>query len=186
VYFSLLSIVPGLAVFLLKLETGFAASTEAFYRAVLHKGTLGQIEALRTEMIERLREGFVLLLKVQGLCTLMLLLAAPQFLTLTRLGHVQMGVFQICLLGAFLLVVLLALLMVLHYLDKRRDALMVCSVFALVNLAATGGSILAGERWYGFGFLVGAGAAAFLAAWRVNSHLERLEYDTFTSQPLYG
>lgn len=186
VYFSFLAIVPGMAVFLLKLETQFALKNESFYQHVLKKGTLRQIVRLKEEMIESLRDGFALLLKVQGLCTAALVLGADRILGLLGLGAVQAGVFQISLLGGFLLVVFLATLTVLYYLDKRRDALWCVVVFTLLNGAVTGMTIVAGERWYGLGFLVAAAVGLFVAALRVNHHLQNLDYDVFTSQPVYG
>ena len=185
VYFSFLTIVPGLAVFLLKLETEFAASNHEFFQHVLKKGTLAQIQRAKGEMVGALRDGFGLLLKVQGLFTLLLILAADRVLAVIGLGAVQAGIFQIALLGTLLLVVFMALLMVLHYLDKRRDALVCCAIFTAVNTAVTTWSIIAGERWFGVGFLVAAGTGMLLAAYYVNDHLRHLEHDTFASQEIY-
>jgi uncharacterized membrane protein len=178
--------VPGMAVFLLKLETEFAVKNEAFYQLVLKKGTLGQIQTAKEEMVQALREGFTLLLKVQGLFTGLLILGAGKILTFLNLGAVQTGVFQISLLGVFLLVVFLALQTILYYLDKRRDAMWCCILLTGTNALVTTLSIIAGERWYGFGFLIATGAAVYLSTLRVNYHLQRLDYDTFTSQPIYG
>lgn len=186
VYFSFLTIVPGMAVFLLKLETDFAVKNEAFYQHVLRKGTLAQIRQCRVEMIEALQDGFGLLLKVQGGVTLLLILCAEQVLNRLGLGAVQAGVFQISLIATFLLVVFMSLLMVLHYLDKRRDAMWCCIAFAATNFGVTWLTILAGERWFGFGFLAATAVGMVITASRVNHHLRNLEYDTFTSQPIYG
>jgi uncharacterized membrane protein len=186
VYFSFLTIIPGMAVFLLKLETQFAAQHERFYRLVLHKGTLRQIADCKLRMVQVVREGLIQLFKVQGLVTLGLMVLADRALDLLQLGSVQSGVFRLSLIGAFLLVVFLALLMILFYLDKRRDALACCVLFCLLSGTITAWTILAGERWFAVGFVVAAAASVALAATRVARHLERLEYDTFSSQPLYG
>lgn len=186
VYFSFLTIVPGMAVFLLKLETDFASKNQQFYDMVLRKGTLKQIEIARDEMCDALREGFGLLVKVQGLITGLLVLSAERALHLLGLGAVQSGVFQISLIGVFLLVLFLSLLTILYYLDKRREALICCVLMTVVSGLVTWFTIQAGERWLGFGFLVACGTVVGIASWRVNHHLNRLDYDTFTSQPLYG
>ena len=41
--------------------------------------------------------------------------------------------FQIALIGTFLLVIFMSLLMVLHYLDKRRDAMIACAVLTVCS-----------------------------------------------------
>ncbi len=186
VYFSFLTIVPGMAVFLLKLETEFSIANENFFDHVLKKGTLAQIIVAKNAMVSALRDGLGLLLKVQGLFTALLILGAERTLQLLGLGAVQAGIFRIALLGTFMLVMFLGLLMVLHYLDKRRDAMWCCAVFAAVNGLFTALSILAGERWFGYGFLFAAAAGMVMAALFVNHHLHNLERDTFTQQSVYG
>jgi polysaccharide biosynthesis protein PelG len=186
VYFSFLTIVPGMAVFLLKLETDFARANETFFQHVLRKATLEQIAEKKAAMIVALQDGFGLLLKVQGMFTAVLILSAENVLRFLGLGAVQAGIFQIALLGSFLLVIFMSLLMVLHYLDKGVDAMICCLVFLVTNGLITWVSILAGERWYGVGFMIAACVAMVLTALLVNHHVRNLEFDTFTPQPLYG
>jgi len=186
VYFSFLTIVPGMAVFLLKLETDFSIKNETFYKHVLKKGTLAQIKAHKRAMVRSLSEGFGLLFKVQGLCSALIMLSAGHILDFLGLGAVQSGVFQISVVATFLLLVFMSLLMILHYLDKRRDAMWCTIVFTLVNAGVTAWSIVAGERWFGLGFMVASGVGVVMAASWVNKHLRDLEFFTFTSQPLYG
>src|SRR5690606_22037202 len=102
------------------------------------------------------------------------------------LGAVQTFVFQVTLVGVCLLVLFLAVLTVLFYLDRLRDALLCCSVFAACNAAFTLIGLLLDERWYGLGFTLAATAAALLAGALANRALRRLEYETFTSQPLHS
>ena len=185
VFFSFLTIIPGMAVFLLKLETEFAGKNHAFYQHVLKKATLGQILELKQAMIEALRDGLALLLKIQGLTTGLLILSTDRILGLLGLGAVQGGVFQVSLVGAFLLMIFLAMQTILYYLDKRRDALACGVIFTLVNGGVTALGIQSGDRWFGFGFLAAAAAALLFSALRVNYHLRNIDYDTFTSQPMY-
>lgn len=186
VYFSFLTIVPGMAVFLLKLETDFSIKNEQFYRHVLKKGTLQQIKDHKRQMVESISTSFGLLFKIQGLCSALIMLSSGRILDFLGLGAVQSGVFQISVLATFLLLIFMSLLMILHYLDKRRDAMWCTILFTLVNASVTAVSIVAGERWFGLGFLTASAVGVVFAAYWVNRHLRDLEYFTFTSQPLYG
>jgi polysaccharide biosynthesis protein PelG len=186
VYLSFLTIVPGMAVFLLTLETGFATHYEQFVQRVLGKGTLEQITEAKEGMVKALRVGFGQLIKIQGGVTLLLIIFADRFLPMVGLGAVQGGSFQITTLGVFLLVLFLSQMTILFYLGKLRDAMICCLVFALINGTVTAWSIYTGEQWYGVGFLMASAAAVTLAATRVNRHLDQLEYDTFTSQSIHG
>lgn len=186
VYFAFLTIVPGMAIFLLRLETDFAVQNERYFQHVLNKGTLSQIRQIQAQLIESLRGGFMLLLKIQGLLTAVLVLTADKFLPFVGLTATQSGIFQISVIGVFLLVIFLAVLTVLHYLDRRREAMYSCLVFAVANTGITAATIIGGERWFGFGFFVAAAAGLFVAVHFLNNHLRQLNYHTFTSQPIYG
>lgn len=186
VYLSFLTIVPGMAVFLLTLETGFATHYEKFVQQVLGKGTFDQITEAKEGMVTALRTGFAQLIKIQGCVTLLLIIFADRFLPSLGLGAVQGGSFQITTLGVFLLVLFLSQMTILFYLGKLRNAMLCCFIFALINGTVTAWSIFSGEQWYGMGFLVASAAAATITAINVNRHLELLEYDTFTSQSIQG
>ncbi len=184
VFLSFLSIAPGMAVFLLTLETTFAGHYSEFFRLVIERGTLREIVHTKELMADALRDSLARLLKFQGAFTLALVLSADRLLASLGLGAVQTLVFQVTLIGVCLLVLFLALLTVLFYLNKTRDALLCCAVFAAVNLALTVASLLADERWYGLGFTAAAAAGTIVAGVLANRALQRLEYETFTSIPL--
>lgn len=186
VFLSFLSVAPGMAVFLLTLETTFAGRYAEFFRLVVEKGTLAEIVRTKAEMSDALRDGMIQLIKFQGAVTLGLILVAGRLLEVIGLGAVQTLVFQVTLLGVFLLVVFLALLTVLFYLNRIGDALVCCTVFAVVNLGLTLAGLLLDERWYGVGFTAAGAAAVVVATGYVNRAMQRLEYETFTSQPLYS
>jgi len=99
---------------------------------------------------------------------------------------VQTLVFQVTLLGVFLLVLFLALLTVLFYLDRLKSALICCGAFAVVNFAVTLAGLMVDERWYGLGFTAAAASGTVAAGSFVNRAMRQLEYETFTSQPLYS
>ncbi len=185
VFLSFLSVAPGMAVFLLTLETTFAGRYTEFFRLVVEKGTLGEILRTKAEMVDAIRDGLGRLVKFQGAVTLALIVGAERLLQSLGLGAVQTLVFQVTLLGVCLLVLFLALLTVLFYLDRLRAALACCGAFAAVNLIVTIAGLMADERWYGMGFTAAAAAATVLAGGFVNHAMRRLEYETFTSQPLY-
>jgi uncharacterized membrane protein len=185
VFLSFLSVAPGMAVFLLTLETTFAGRYAEFFRLVVEKGTIREILRTKAEMIDALRDGLIRLLKFQGAFTLVFVLSAERLLSALGLGALQTLVFQVTLIGVFLLVLFLALLTVLFYLNRLRDALFCCSVFAAVNFVLTVASLLADERWYGIGFTAAAAAGVVVAGFLANRALQRIDYETFTSQPIY-
>lgn len=185
VYLGFLSIIPGMAVFLLRLETDFARHYERYYKQIQQKATLTTIHQNKVNMEKSLTAGLIKLIKIQGLTTLVLVLFTEQISSLINLGSLQEGVFRMILLGSFLLVLFLSCMTVLFYLDKRKDVLIACLIFFLFNTITTLFTIHLGEAYYGLGFALGAALAFFYTAARINRHLEQLEYNTFALQPIY-
>jgi uncharacterized membrane protein len=179
VYLSLLSIVPGLSVFFLRLETDFAECFQRFFRETNTSGSLDRILRAKDEMGHSLRRGFSRVVAVQAVVTLSLLIFSDRIGGWLGIGAIQVGIFRVTLIGGFLLMLFLALLTILFYLDDRRGALAACLVFALGNAGLGLATLLASEAWYGFGFVAAAGAAMLVATWRVNRRLSRFEFHVF-------
>ncbi len=185
VYFGFLSIMPGMAIFLLKFETEFSIHNKQFFDDVIGKAPLARLEEDRGNMVKSLHQEMLLLVKYQGAVTILLLAVSEKIMPALGLGALQTGVFQVVLLGSFLLVLFLTFLTVLFYLDERVSALICCGVFAGTNIVVTGASIYFGEQWYGVGY-VAAGMAGLLAgSYFSEKHLKELLFVTFTGQPMY-
>ena len=185
VYLSFLSVAPGMAIFLLSVETTFALHYERFFRQVVDKASLKEIRKTKQLMIEALRDGMSRMLKFQGIVTVLLVIEADTLLGSLGLGAVQPLVFRVTLVGVFLLVILLALLTVLFYLDRIKEALWACCLFAATNLLGTLAGMALDERWYGMGFTMGAAVGVVYAMGQTNYWLNRIDYETFTAQPVY-
>lgn len=179
IYLSLLSIVPGMAVFILEVETSFAERFQAYFDAVNEGRPLSEIVAAKRRIIQSLRTGFTRLLKVQGITTLLLVASAGKLTQWFHVSFLQLGIFRITLFGAFLLMAFLAMLTVLFYFNDRRGALLCSAVFLVSNGVLSTITMLRNEAWYGFGFVVASSVALLIAATRVNSRLDDLEYHTF-------
>lgn len=179
VYLSFLSIVPGMAVFFLKLETEFAGKYAAFFSAIEDRGSLSQIQSAKAEVITTLRHGLAQLFKIQGLVTAFLVVFAHPIATAAGIGSIQTGIFQITLFGAFLLVGFLSLLTILFYFDDQRGVLLASLTFAVLNIGLSLPTILMSEAWYGFGFVVASGLALLIVTHRVNHHTARMEEMVF-------
>lgn len=185
VYLGFLSVIPGMAVFLLRLETEFALHNERFFKSVVNRASLDTLRKIKADMIRALTEELIQLVKVQGTVTIFLLVLAEKVMPTLGLGSLQTGVFQVVLLGTFLLVMFLSFLTILFYLDRRLDALACCVVFCAVNAGVTILNIAWGEAFYGLGYVVATAVALLVTGWRAHFHLQRLEYETFSFQPLY-
>ena len=76
IYLSLLSIAPGMAVFILQVETDFSEKFHAYFDTVNQGGTMSAVLSAKHRLILSLRNGFNRLLKVQGVTTALLVIYA--------------------------------------------------------------------------------------------------------------
>lgn len=186
VYLSFISIAPGMAVFLMKLETDFAEKMMQFTDCIFNHATYEEMSRLNEEIKVSIREGIGLLIKVQAVVTGVLLVSADRVLKLLNFGAVQTGIFQLALVGVFVLVIFLSLLTVLFYLDRIKDAAICCVFFFVANTTFTYINIQGGEQWYGSGFALSAALTLVPAMYFVNIHLDRLLYRTLVGIPIKG
>lgn len=179
IFLAYLSIIPGMAVFLVRIETDFAEWYERLFDAVREGQTLQHIEQLKTEMTLAIRQGLQEICKVQGITVVLLFLFAPKLLEWLGISHFYLPLFYIDLIGVSFQLLLMALLNVFFYLDKRAIVLELSALFVLLNIALTLLSQYLGPSFYGYGFTVSLAICVLLGMMRLNKSLDDLEYNTF-------
>ena len=179
IFVAYLSVIPGMAVFFVRIETDFAEKYERFYQAVRHGETLDELHRLRGDLVGAARSGIHDIFRIQGLTVAVLLLVGEKVLAFFKIPAFYTYLFNIDVVGVGFQVVLLAALTVLFYLDCRKVALFISALFAGLNLSLSIITQQLGSRFYGFGFLVAAAVTSLVALAVLSRKLERLDYETF-------
>jgi uncharacterized membrane protein len=174
-----LSVVPGMAVFFVRIETDFAETYDRFFGAIREGKPLSHLRRLRNELIASARAGIYDIFCIQGLAAAVLLLAAPRILTLFRIPTFYSYLFKIDIIAVGFQVVVLGLCTIMFYLDYRKLVLALCAFFAAANLGFSIASQWLGPRFYGFGFAAAAGITSLIGVALLSTKLDRLEYETF-------
>jgi uncharacterized membrane protein len=182
IFLAYLSIAPGMAVFILRMETDFAEHYDAFYKAVREGETLARIERLKGQMMGSVRQGIGEIVRVQGMTVVLLVMAGPRLLPALGISTVYLPLFCVYLLGTGMQVLMLAMFNVLFYLDKRRLALALATLFCVLNFTLTALSQRLGPGFYGYGFALSATLTSLLGLWFTAVKFKRLEYETFMLQ----
>jgi uncharacterized membrane protein len=182
IFLSYLSTVPGMAVFLVRVETDFAEHYDLFFNAVRQGDTLPHIEHLRQGMTFYIRQGIYEIFKVQGLTVLLLLLAGPRLLAAIGISPLYLQLFYVDVVAVGVQVLLLAILNVLFYLDRRATALLMAILFTVLNFGLTRLTQWLGPAFYGYGFAGATALTSFIGVILLSRLLERLEYETFMLQ----
>ncbi|MDD2609150.1 MAG: exopolysaccharide Pel transporter PelG [Giesbergeria sp.] len=182
VFLSYLSIIPGMAVFLVRIETDFVEFYDKFYDAVRSGGSLEYIESMRDEMVYSIQQGLVEIAKTQTLAVLITFVAGPAILKALGISLLYLPLLYVQVVGAGLQVGLMAVLNVFFYLDQRRIVLLLCGQMVLLNIVLTALSQYYGAALYGYGFTVAMLITLLTGLILLTRQLNRLEYQTFMLQ----
>lgn len=179
IFIAYLAIIPGMAVFLVRIETDFAEWYERLFGAIRDGETLQHIGQLKNEMTLAIRQGLLEICKVQGLTILLVLLLAPNLLEWLGMSHYYLPLLYVDLVGVSVQVVIMALLNVFFYLDKRAVVLELCLLFVVLNALLTLLSQHMGPSFFGYGFTLSLLCCVLLGLGRLSTALDDLEYETF-------
>ncbi|NOT18339.1 MAG: exopolysaccharide Pel transporter PelG [Sulfuriferula sp.] len=182
IFLAYLSIIPGMAVFLVRMETDFVEYYQKFYDAVRDGGTLAYIEEMRDEMVSTARQGIFEIIKIQSIAVLIVFVTAPALLKLIGISQFYLSLLYVDVVAAGLQVVFLGVLNVLFYLDKRIIALIMTGLFVLLNFIFSLISLYLGATWYGYGFAVSLLISVVVGLYWLDKKLVILEYETFMLQ----
>ncbi len=182
VFLSYLSIIPGMAVFLVRIETDFVEFYDKFYDAVRGGGSLEYIENMRDEMVYSIQQGLSEIGKIQTLAVLATFVAGPALLGWLGISQLYLPLLYVQVIGAGLQVGLMAILNVFFYLDQRRIVLFLCIEFVVLNVALTGLTLWFGAALYGYGFALSVLITLATGLVLLSRQLNRLEYETFMLQ----
>lgn len=182
IFLAYLSIIPGMAVFLVRMETDFAEQYDRFYNAVREGASLQEIYHLKDEMVRTARTGIYDIFKIQGITVVVLLLWGQNLLELIGIDPNYATLLYIDVVGVGVQVVLLSILNVMFYLDKRHSALVLTGLFMACNASLTYLSILAGPHFYGYGFALATVISSMVGLVVLSRQFQELEYETFMLQ----
>ena len=182
VFLAYLAIIPGMAVFLVRIETDFVEYYDKFYTAVREGGSLDHIEQMRDEMVFTIRQGVYEIMKIQTIAVLVAFVAGPSVLRALGISELYLPLLYVDTVAAGLQVVLLGLLNIFFYLDKRISVTFLTALFLILNIGFTAVTLKLGAPFFGYGFAAALLVTVLAALLMLEEKLKLLEYETFMLQ----
>ena len=182
IFLSYLSVIPGMAVFLVRIETDFVEYYVKFYDAVREGSTLDYIARMRNHMVYHIQRGLFDIAKIQAIAVLLTFAMGGTLLELLGISRLYLPLLYVDVVGAAVQVVLLGILNVLFYLDRRRVVLGLTILLPVINIIFTAISIKLGAAWFGYGFALAMLTTVLIGIWILKRELDMLEYRTFMLQ----
>ena len=182
IFLAYLAIIPGMAVFLVRIETDFVEYYEKFYDSVRGGGSLDQIENLRDNMLFTVRHGLFEIFKIQAIAVILTFVLGEKLLAWIGISTLYLPLLYVDVVAVGLQVVLLGILNIFFYLDKRAIVTWLCLLFLIANAGLTWLSLQLGVSFYGYGFAVALLLTVLTGMHLLTRKLDVLEYETFMLQ----
>ncbi len=182
IFLAYLTVIPGMAVFLVRIETDFVEYYTKFYDAVREGATLEYIERMRNHMVYYVQRGLFDIAKIQAITVLVTFVLGESLLNWMGISTLYLPLLYVDVVGAGLQVVMLGILNVMFYLDLRRDVVLLTATLLVTNAAFSVLSIYLGAAWFGYGFALAMLVTVLAGVWILNRRLEALEFETFMLQ----
>ncbi|GJL63730.1 MAG: pellicle/biofilm biosynthesis Wzx-like polysaccharide transporter PelG [Nitrospirales bacterium] len=182
IFLAYLSILPGMASFLVRMETDFVERYQEFYDAIRGGASLDHIQHAKNEMVRTIRLGLFEIMKIQFVVSLLIWAIGPPILRWLEISELYESLLYVDIVAAGLQVLFLGILNVMFYLDKRLIALGLSSLFLILNVILTTWSLYMGLPYYGYGFAVSLLVVVILGMHFLDKKLQKLEYETFMLQ----
>jgi uncharacterized membrane protein len=181
-FVAYLSIVPGMAVFLLRVETDFSDKCARFFAQIADGATLSRLQELKHDIVGSARNSLWEVVKIQGITVLLLIYFSDSILSLIGVSPLYSMLLNIDLVAVGNQLVFLVVLNILFYLDKRSEVLLVVFLFFVMNLSFSLISQVLGPTFFGSGFAIAILLATVVGLLVLTRKMEVLEYETFMLQ----
>jgi len=184
-FYSVLTILPAMVFFVLKVETSFYVKYKAFLMAVVNGGSLNDLKKSRGNMSFLIKEEMSFIMELQLLISVMLVVILTQLVfPYFGMSVIITELFTYLAFGYYAAFMAFLLTTVLLYFNAQKEALIIQAVFLISNLGFTSLSIVLGENFHGLG-MTASGTLSLLVALVAFTHVTKnIDYMIFSQQPL--
>ena len=177
-----LTILPGLAIFFVRLETDFADAYDDYFGGIVEGSPLSSLIKYKNIMVQTIRVAIKEAIILQGFFNLIILLLAKKIFNLLQLPLSSLPLFYIDVVETQLQLLTMNMLAFLFYLDRRNEAFVITFAMFFFNYVFTYVTIQLGPYYYGYGAAFAMLISSVIALLFLNRVFERLEYETFMLQ----
>ena len=117
--------------------------------------------------------------RVNNMMFVFCLVISPLILKQFNLSLMYLPLFTVCLLAAGLNIILWAVLDIIFYLDRIKEALILNLLFVITNILFTTLSIHLGIYYYGFGLALSLFLTTLTGFHLLNRTMANLTYETY-------
>jgi polysaccharide biosynthesis protein PelG len=179
IFWSFLSIIPSMMIFVISIETRFYKKYWTFYGYINEGGSLSQIEQSKKVMIRVLREEVIRLVRTQGLLTFLLLLLLPRLVAWREWQGRFFDLMPMTLIAVFTTSLVLTFSLLHLYYDNRKGAFVTTAIFFIGSGGLTYLLLSYGSDWYGVGLTAGSLLAFLYSSLNLMEYVKEADFHIF-------
>lgn len=182
-FFAVLTIIPAIVLFVVRVETNFYPKYMNFTNTLNNGGSLRDIEKSKTKMIIVLERELINIMKMQFVATFLLIIFGSTIL-LPILGKDKetIAIFSLLSIGYYMTYMTFLVITILLYFDNQEDSLKISSIFLLSNIIFNYITIIGGREYYGLGLAISSIIALIIALYYLNRTLKNIDYRLFSKE----
>jgi len=184
VFLSYLSIVPALAVFMVKIETGFYEHYRRYYQCITEKRPLSALLEEKEGMANMLKASIREMFIIQGGISTLCVVFAPEICAVGGLSPAQVPLLRISCIGSFLQALMSLTVTILFYFDLRQRVLLISLCYLVLNAGLTQLTLWLGFPFYGYGYTYACFISLMVGFYLLVDTVQDLEFITFARQPI--
>ena len=178
IFFSYLTIITGMSVFLLRMETDFSQACQQYFYS-LENYTLSMIKKARYNLYEKIRLGLWDVVKVQSVTCILCILSVEWLFSLLGISLLYVPLFTVLSIAVIFQILYLSLLNVCFYLGFNALAVKMTVFFAISNGIFTYLSSHLETNLFGYGYLLSTVMTSLFGLWGIFRKMPYLEQTVF-------
>lgn len=178
-FIAYLTVVPGMSLFLVIVETGFFERYHRYYQDMLNHGTLATIQRNQQSLISTLNAGMRNMIVLQGSLTVLFVFGAVKMFELVQTDLTQLFMFRFGVIGSFFQCMLMFSTVMLSYFDLQRITLTLMSILTILSTVLTIVSINVGYAYYGLGYMAATGITFLISYVILALFMQKLPFNAF-------
>ncbi|AUH71670.1 exopolysaccharide Pel transporter PelG [Legionella sainthelensi] len=176
IFIAYLCLLPGMAVFLLLIETNFSDYYLRFNEAIRSGKSLSYIKITGNQVATYAFELIYSIVKIQALVIILMLQFGEKILAFLNISLLYYNLLYVAVIGTSLQIFLLAIIDILYYMDRRWYVFVVSISYFVLNLVFSLISVSLGPFYYGYGFTGSLACVCVLGMYFLNEGFNDLEY----------
>lgn len=183
-FLAQLTIIPALAVFYIRVETGFFEVYKAFYNTIDERGTLAELEYIKAQILAQMAAAARMVYSSQGVITVFCVLVAPELIPGLTLADAHADILRASLFASFFGILLLLTVVIYLYFEFYREACWMAALYLVLNGGFTALILWLNVDVAGWGAALASFLACLSSAWLLWQRVDDLLFRTFSKSPV--